>query len=279
MIEAPEARVIAAQIAQILQGRTVADVIANTTPHKFAFFHGDPDGYAALLAGRTVERAEAVGGMVEVRFSGGAHFVFTDGSRPRYIAPGGKLPRKHQLLIAFDDESCLVFCVQMYGMLWASAAGETFVHDYYLAALERPNLYSTAFTEDYFNELAADPALQKKSVKALLATEQRIPGLGNGVLQDMLLTAGVHPKRKVFTLSENDISRLYRAVRRTADEMLRLGGRDTEGDLFGNKGGYVTRLGAKASGGLCPACGIGTVRREAYLGGTIYYCPECQPSG
>lgn len=167
----------------------------------------------------------------------------------------------------------------MYGMLWAFADDGTFSHDYYLTARGRPDPYSETFTENYFRELAADPALQKKSVKAFLATEQRIPGLGNGVLQDMLLTAGVHPKRKVFTLSENNISRLYRAVRRTADEMLRLGGRDTEGDLFGNKGGYVTRLGAKASGGLCPACGIGAVRREAYLGGTIYYCPECQPLG
>lgn len=277
MIEAPEARVIAAQITDTLQSRTVTDVIANTTPHKFAFFHGDPDTYAALLTGRIIEGAIAVGGMVQINFSGGTRFVLADGSRPRYITPGGKLPQKHQLLIAFDDESCLVFCVQMYGMLWAAAADDNLTHDYYLTALERPNLYSESFTEDYFNELTSDPALQKKSVKALLATEQRIPGLGNGVLQDMLLTAGIHPKRKISTLNANDISRLYRAVRLTADEMLRLGGRDTENDIFGNKGGYVTRLGAKALGEFCPVCGVGPVRREAYLGGNIYYCPECQP--
>lgn len=165
----------------------------------------------------------------------------------------------------------------LYGMLWAFADDGTFSHDYYLAASERPNLYSETFTEDYFGELAADPALQKKGVKALLATEQRIPGLGNGVLQDMLLTAGIHPKRKISTLSANDISSLYRAVRLTADEMLRLGGRDTESDLFGNKGGYRIRLGTKALGKTCPVCGIGHVRREAYLGGNIYYCPQCQP--
>lgn len=277
MIEAPEARVIATQIAETLTGRTVADLIANTTPHKFAFFHGDPEQYAALLAGRTVEGAEAVGGMVRIRFSGGASFVFTDGGRPKYIAPGAKLPLKHQLLIAFDDESCLVFCVQMYGMLWASTEDEPLAHDYYLTALERPNLYSESFTEEYFRKLAADPAMQKKSVKALLATGQRIPGLGNGVLQDMLLLAGIHPKCKVSTLTADDIGRLYRIMRQTAGEMLRLGGRDCESDLFGNSGGYAVRLGAKALGEPCPVCGKETVRREAYLGGNIYYCPECQP--
>ena len=279
MIEAPEARVIAAQIAETLSGRTVTDVIANTTPHKFAFYHGDPDEYAGLLAGRTIEGAEAVGGMVRIRFSGDARLVFTDGARPKYIAPGGKLPQKHQLLVAFDDESCLVFCVQMYGMMWASVAGDAFAHDYYLTAVERPNLYSESFTGEYFARMAADPALQKKSVKALLATEQRIPGLGNGVLQDMLLLAGLHPKRKVCTLTTQNIAHLYRIMRQTADEMLRLGGRDCESDIFGNSGGYAVRLGAKALGEPCPMCGKGTIRREAYLGGNIYYCPECQPLG
>ena len=26
---------------------------------------------------------------------------------------------------------------------------------------------------------------------------------------------------------------------------------------------------------ICPACG-GTIKKEAYLGGNIYYCPVCQ---
>jgi formamidopyrimidine-DNA glycosylase len=42
------------------------------------------------------------------------------------------------------------------------------------------------------------------SAKAFLATEQRIPGLGNGVLQDILFTAGIHPKRKMAAISEEE---------------------------------------------------------------------------
>lgn len=232
--------------------------------------------YGDLLYGHQVEGAEAVGGMVRIQFSGNIQFIFTDGSRVRYFEPGAKLPAKHQLLIAFDDESCLVFSVQMYGMLWAFRDDNSFGHDYYRAACERPNLYSDSFTEHYFDTLVQEPALQKKSVKALLATEQRIPGLGNGVLQDMLLRAKIHPKRKTATLEAADITHLYQAARHTADEMLRLGGRDTENDLFGTKGNYPVLLGAKALGQPCPACGAGIIRREAYLGGNIYYCPECQ---
>jgi len=50
------------------------------------------------------------------------------------------------------------------------------------------------------------------SAKAVLATQQRIPGLGNGVLQDVLWRAGVHPKRKLGTVSAAGREKLYGAV-------------------------------------------------------------------
>jgi formamidopyrimidine-DNA glycosylase len=54
------------------------------------------------------------------------------------------------------------------------------------------------------------------------------------------------------------------------------GGRDTERTLFGKPGGYRTALSSKTLPHPCPACG-GRLKREAYLGGNIYFCPECQP--
>ena len=51
--------------------------------------------------------------------------------------------------------------------------------------LDRIGALSDAFTLDYFKSLI-DEATLKLSVKAFLATEQRIPGIGNGVCQDIL---------------------------------------------------------------------------------------------
>ena len=53
------------------------------------------------------------------------------------------------------------------------------------------------------------------------------------------------------------------------------GGRDTERDLFGCLGGYKTRLGKNTAGKPCPVCGD-IIKKEAYMGGSIYYCPTCQ---
>jgi formamidopyrimidine-DNA glycosylase len=57
--------------------------------------------------------------------------------------------------------------------------------------------------------------------------------------------------------------------------MAEQGGPDTERDLFGQPGGYRTVLSRNTAGTPCPACGS-IIVKEAYLGGSIYYCPRCQ---
>ena len=113
------------------------------------------------------------------------------------------------------------------------------------------------------------------SAKAFLATQQRIPGLGNGVLQDILLNAKIHPKKKINTLSEEQRKELFDSLKSTLAEMTDAGGRDTEKDLFGNPGGYRTKLGKNNKLLICPNCG-GGVKKEAYMGGSIYFCEQCQ---
>ena len=113
------------------------------------------------------------------------------------------------------------------------------------------------------------------SAKAFLATEQRIPGLGNGVLQDILFNAGIHPKRKISTLDETERRTLFDSIKSTLEEMTGQGGRDTEKDLFGEPGGYRVKMGKDGMGKPCPVCG-GQVVKEAYMGGSVYYCEGCQ---
>lgn len=273
MLEIPEAVTISGQIREQLTGRRVASAVAGAFPHGFAWYSGDPAGYGALLAGRTVEGARAVGGMVEVLLDG-ARMVFGDGASPRFFAPGEKRPKKHQLLVEFDDGSALACGVQMYGGMWAFREGE-FDNGYYETARTKPSPLTDAFTYDYFKRIVA-AADEKLSMKALLATEQRIPGLGNGVLQDILFRANLHPKRKVSTLTEADVEKLYGSVVHTLRAMTEAGGRDVEKDFFGNPGGYGTILSRLTVGKPCPVCGQ-TIVKEAYLGGAVYDCPGCQP--
>jgi formamidopyrimidine-DNA glycosylase len=273
MLELPEAQVIAGQIAQTLSGKIVRKVIADSSPHKFAFYTGDPQGYPALLEGKKIQSATPVGGQVEIAAQG-VTLLLGDGANIRYFREGERGPEKHQLWVEFDDGSRLVCSVQMYGGLYVYPAG-TNDNFYYIVARDKPSPLTDAFDEAYFRNMlaVAKPSL---SVKAFLATEQRIPGLGNGVLQDILFNARINPRTKLDALSDAEMQALFASIKHTLAEMTALGGRDTEKDLFGQPGGYPTILSSKTLDRPCPRCG-GEIVRQAFMGGNVYFCPNCQP--
>jgi formamidopyrimidine-DNA glycosylase len=273
MLEIPESTVLARQLNETVRGKAIRAVYANASPHKFAFYHGDPAEYGALLRNQVIGDSVGLGAMVEIE-AGGCRIVFSDGANLRFCANENSAPAKHQLLLALDDGSALVCTVQMYGAVLAFQEG-AYQSKYHLVAKELPQPLTDAFDRNYFGSLCG-AGTGRLSAKAFLATEQRIPGLGNGVLQDILFRAGIHPKRKMGTLSGKESDGLYRAVVDTLSEMTRLGGRDTEKDLFGRPGGYKTLLSKNTVGKPCPVCGT-EIEKAAYMGGTVYWCPVCQP--
>lgn len=271
-MEIPESNTISKQINETVRGKTIRFAAADQTPHKFAWYFGNPEGYNELLAGEQIGISEALGGMIET-VAGDCRILISDGAAPRYYEDLTEVPEKHQLCIEFEDETALVCTVQMYGGLWAYRQGDN-QNEYYIAARDKISPLSDEFDFDCFCSLK-DETVLKLSAKAFLATEQRIPGLGNGVLQDILFTAGIHPKRKMADISDDEFKKLYNAVKTVLKKMTDDGGRDTEKDLFGRYGGYVTMFSKKSLLVPCPVCGSDK-HKGNYLGGTIYYCEHCQ---
>jgi formamidopyrimidine-DNA glycosylase len=272
MLELPEAIVMARQINKILSGKIIRKVIAAHSPHKFAWYYGDPQNYPELLEGKQLGMASNVGGMVEIQTEK-AKILFSDGVNLRYYKNNEKIPNKHQLYIEFDDGTFVIGSVQMYGGLVAFPEGK-YDNKYYLISKAKPSPLSDSFNTGYYNKLF-DADSGKLSLKAFLATEQRIPGLGNGVLQDILFNSEMHPKKKISTLSEMDKKDLFSSIKAVLNDMAVQGGRDTEKDLLGNFGRYKTILSKNTIGQPCPVCG-NEIHKEAYMGGSIYYCLECQ---
>lgn len=274
MIEIPEALTLAGQINNTISEKQIVNVVAEHTPHKFAWYHGDPQKYHELLVGKTISMATAYAGMVDIK-AGSVTILIGDGVAFRYHKQGEKRPAKHQLLLELNDFSSVSASVQMYGGIWCFADEDEFQYPYYKIAKEKPFPLSDEFNKTYFDKLISSETMQKLSIKAFLATEQRIPGLGNGVLQDILWEAKIHPKRKVSTLKDENKEALYSAIKAILSKMAELGGRDTEKDLHGNNGGYKTMMSKNNVGSSCISCG-GTIKKETYLGGSIYYCENCQ---
>lgn len=272
MLEIPESKTISLQAGKILGEKTIAEVYTATRPHKFAFFNGDPGDYHKFLEGKKIISSNGHGMFVDIHCEDDICITIGDGTNIRYYSSVDQSPEKHQLLIVFNDKTCIAFTVAMYGGIWAYR-GE-FDNPYHQGSLKSISPLEEAFDEIHFNSIY-NSTTKDLSIKALLATEQRIPGLGNGVLQDILLNAGIHPRRKKSTLSDFEKAELYHSLKVTLKKMSDMGGRDTEKDLFGQPGGYKTLLSKNTIKNPCPNCGNSIVK-EAYLGGAIYYCPVCQ---
>jgi formamidopyrimidine-DNA glycosylase len=272
MIELPEAIVLAKQIGKTVTGKRIKKVTTAKNPHKFAWYYGNPKEYHSLLVGKVLGNATSYGGMVEIPVSD-ATLLFGDGVNLRYYETEETLPDKHQLWIEFEDGSSLVGSVRMYGGLWAFPTG-SFDNKYYQIAKEKISPLSKAFNGTYFGSLFSEKT-DKLSLKAFLATEQRIPGLGNGVLQDILFNARMHPKKKINALSNKDKEKLLDSLKLTLTQMVDEGGRDTETDLYGKPGGYKTVLSRNTVNKPCLVCGT-VIKKGSYMGGSIYFCSTCQ---
>lgn len=273
MIEIPESQTVARQLRETLAGRTVTGIFNATHPHKFTWYSGDPFDYHKMLTGRRILSAGGYGAFIDLLLDDDLHLTVSDGVNVRLYDADAAIPPKYQLLATLDDGRFLVFTVAMYGGI--NAFRGDWDNAYYRGARTKISPLDVGFDAAYFGNLLAG-AKRNLSAKAFLATEQRIPGLGNGVLQDILFRAGIHPKRKIDTLADADAERLFGVVKSLLTEMTRRNGRDTEKDLFGVCGGYVVQLSRNTCAAPCPVCG-GPIVKEAYLGGAVYYCPRCQP--
>jgi len=275
MMELPETIVIANQANKTLAGKKISNVFNATKAHRFTFYHGDPKEYGKLLIGASIHSAIGYGMFVDLMFSNGAILSIGDGTNMTYKEHGNKIPANYQLLITFEDESFIFFTVSLYGSIGVYPDG--IIDDkYHKLNKQGLSLIDKNYTEDCFFRLIADTK-KDLSAKAFLATEQRIPGVGNGVVQDILFNAKINPKRKMSTLSENEKAKLFYSLKDTIHEMITKGGRNTQSDLLGNKGKYNNILTSKTLKDPCPICG-GQIMKESYMGGAIYYCPNCQPN-
>jgi formamidopyrimidine-DNA glycosylase len=277
MIELPEAITIARQMNEALTGKRIAEGVRGNSPHKFAFYNRTPEEYAALLQGKAVGKARSHGCMILLDIEPG--YVLTLGGGGERIVlhrHAQTLPKKHQLLLHFVDDSYLSVTVQGWGSAQLVLQSEVDRHVSAGPGGAGPSPLSDAFTPEYFREMvgrieAGDP----RSVKLFLTSKPGVLGIGNGCLQDILFHARIHPRRRLVDITDSEQRALYDAIRSTLAAMVDQGGRDSDYDLYNHLGGYKRILHSKSVGQPCPNCGT-PFEKAAYLGGSVYFCPTCQ---
>jgi formamidopyrimidine-DNA glycosylase len=275
MFELPEFVTLARQMNETLQGKTIQRGQLGNSPHKFVWYNRSHDEFERLTKGKTIGEARAKGRWLFVPLEPGYVLLLGEcGGKVLVYPPGSTLPKKYHLYLTFEDGSFLTATTQMWGAMELYEKGEEQNRQYVKGM--RPTPIEPEFTFDYFFALVDELVEGKKrSAKALLTQEQLISGLGNAIAQDILFRARLHPRHPLADLSPSQRRTLYQAIVDTVAEVIELGGRYDETDLYNNPGGYTRIMDKNAVGRPCPEC-EGEIEKIQYLGGACYFCPSCQ---
>ncbi len=275
MIELPEASVIAGQMSKELRGKRIAAAVRGNVSHRFAFYSGSAETYEAILAGKRMGEVTGHGSAILAAL-GSEYTLVLGGGGERILFHQSErtLPKKHHLLLRFEDDTYLTVTVQGWGNVLLLDRSGLAEHPH--VGLRRISALSDGFTLEFFEGLFGELEEEdRRSVKFFLISEPGAWGVGNGYLQDILFRAKIHPKRRALDIPQEERRTLHRAVRETLQQAVELGGRDSERDLYDRRGGYRRTMDSKAVGQPCPECGT-PIEKIQYLGGACYFCPGCQ---
>jgi formamidopyrimidine-DNA glycosylase len=116
-------------------------------------------------------------------------------------------------------------------------------------------------------------------IKALLCDQSFIAGIGNMYADEALFLAKIHPMRAGGSLSEEEIERLYQAIRQVLAAAI--GDKGASVNTYFRPDGQIGTAHfqfrvAHRRGESCPVCGTPLERITVRNRGT-YFCPKCQP--
>ncbi|MFI5356770.1 MAG: Fpg/Nei family DNA glycosylase [Opitutales bacterium] len=250
-------------------------VTAVLTHDKRRFFREAPPAKLkrALVGARLLSSATAAKQML-FRFSGdawlGIHLGMTGDLR---VEPVAYQPRKHDHLALRTRRHTLVFSdPRMFGQVRLHTGPAS---PYWWTQIA-PAILSSQFTPD-----AVAGFLRRRArapIKAVLLMQERFPGIGNWMADEVLWRASIHPRRLAGSLTAGETRQLWRECRRVCRLALRTiagRGRHLPPDLNAHIPRTWLFWHRWEDGGHCPRTGA-PLRREEIGGRTTCWSPARQ---
>jgi formamidopyrimidine-DNA glycosylase len=245
---------------RVLAGRRVENVHVHPRARVYASARA-ANSIRQMLPGATCLSSAAAAKQMCFRFSGqvwlGVHLGMSGELR---VADRAYAPARHDHLILFTTAHAFVFTdPRKFGGIDLHLGAESPVWWTRIA----PAVLSSAFTLD-----AVAAFLRRRArapIKAVLLMQDRFPGIGNWMADEILWRAAIHPRRLAGSLRTNEVRALWRECRRVARMALNtIAGRggDLPPDLnvrIPNTWLFNHRWSAR---GRCPRTGATLVREE-----------------
>jgi formamidopyrimidine-DNA glycosylase len=268
--ELPEITVVARQMNKEIAGKRIANIEVKQPKN----LNMPVKEFVETAVGKTVNNVTSKGKWIFVKLDSAYYLLINRGMNADvlYFKPNQKLPEKYQFKLTFSDRTGFTIQFQWFGYI--HLVSEKNLGKHKMTANLGVSPLDRAFTLAYFKELLGK---KKGGIKSFLIDQKNVAGIGNVYIQDILFKAKLYPNRKISTLSEKEITNLYKAVGDVLNSSIKLGGLAYEKDFYGQQGKFTLDefLVGYKPGKPCPSCG--TAIEKIRTGSTAsYICPKCQ---
>lgn len=272
--ELPEILNMAKQMNDEIIGSQITDVIFSKCESliKQGFINEDLDVIRNKCVGQTVQRIYSRGKWLIIELDNRENILIAIETNGHILLSSKPKPNiKYKVCIVLDDSRKLLINIIGWGFfkllshdkIWAGI---------YPGELGVEPIENDRFTFNYFYNLIKT---YPRNVKEFFINQRQVAGIGNGYLQDILLVATIHPKKRCREISKEEANRLYEAILKVINDAINKKGRNNKVDLYGEPGTYEHLLCKEKEGYPCPNCGE-LIEKIRVNGSSSYICNKCQ---
>jgi formamidopyrimidine-DNA glycosylase len=177
-----------------------------------------------------------------------------------YFSSDDPEPQYSKVIFQFNNGYSLAYIsIRMFGKLDLTESLETFRKKKRLG----PDAYKMSLDE-------FQSAINRRTaiMKSALLNQSIISGIGNIYSDEILFKAKIHPKRKINTLNDVELEKLFTSIK----EVLEYGIKH-EGELDTYSNSFLIPHRSKEE--HCPNCGT-NIERYEISGRHGFFCPKCQ---
>jgi len=270
MPELPEITIIAKQMNKEISGKRIAEIEVKQPKN----LNISPQEFTKIIKGKNVKSVSKKGKWIFIKLDQAYYMLINLGMNADllYFSSNKTPHNKYQFKLAFTDKTGFTIKFQWFGYIHLVQEKDIIKHKLTAKLGETPT--DEKFTLKYFKKMLDS---KKTKIKNFLLDQKNVAGIGNVYVQDILFEAKLHPNRKISTLSEKEITYLYKAIKNVLNRSIKLGGLAYERDFYGKKGRFTINefLVGYKTGKPCPQCK--TPIEKIKTGGTFsYICPKCQ---
>lgn len=269
MAELPELTILQRQMDQSLSGHAIVRVEA----HQEKCLNVPSRLLEETLIGKRITSVTRRGKWLYLHLDPEYYFLINLGMGADlwYYKPGDELPAKYQFRLELDDGTGFTCRFWWFGYIRLLSTVELPEHP------ETAKLGPSPLEISNEELVAIARKYPRSTVKSLVLDQDKLSGIGNAYVHDILWEARLHPQSKLGSLTEDELVRYHQAIQSILNRGIEKGGLETD---FYRSGGNLGKwkefflIGYK-QGEPCPRCG--TAIEEIKTGATkTFICPMCQ---